>query len=292
MKFLNIIFGYLHTKINVISNSFKFAKEEFDWNWLPEPSAPLPEPRTPSTPLPEPRTPVTSTPRADVRFRPFRPSTSTGGDNSLVPVLLKEVQEQRQTIDMMNRKLDAPNRRTASLELQLKTVLANTNVLIDVMRKLANENSAICQMPSGSDDDPTDSTPQGIPEEFQLEDSYLRKTLRESRNSGNFAVNLTRRLFPELFGEGQLRFEYNWYGGGKHTKKELDPVRKQIIRRYGCFFFPEFKSEEAWRERIVIKINECLRRNDKRVKKDCVSTSIIIQETDPLCPSDVFTFTD
>lgn len=139
---------------------------------------------------------------------------------------LKEVEEQRQTIDMMNRKLDASNRRTASLELQLKTVLANTNVLIDVMRKLANENSVICQMPSGSDDDPTDSTPQGIPEEFQLEDSYLRKTLRESRNSGNFAVNLTRRLFPELFGEGQLRFEYNWYGGGKHTKKELDPVRK------------------------------------------------------------------
>uniref|UniRef100_K1Q188 BEN domain-containing protein 3 n=1 Tax=Magallana gigas TaxID=29159 RepID=K1Q188_MAGGI len=180
---------------------------------------------------------------------------------------------------MMNRKLDASNRRTASLELQLKTVLANTNVLIDVMRKLANENSAICQMPSGSDDDPTDSTPQGIPEEFQLEDSYLRKTLRE-------------RLFPELFGEGQLRFEYNWYGGRKHTKKELDPVRKQIIRRYVCFFFPEFKSEEAWRERIVIKINECLRRNDKRVKKDCVSTSVIIPETDPLCPIDVFNFTD
>ena len=151
---------------------------------LPETLTPLPEPRTPSTPLPEPRTPVTSTPRADVRFRPLRPSTSTGDDNTLVPVLLKEVQEQRQTIDMMNRKLDASNRRTASLELQLKTVLANTNVLIDVMRKLANENSAICQMPSGSDDDPTDSTPQGIPKEFQLEDSYLRKTLRESRNSG------------------------------------------------------------------------------------------------------------
>lgn len=101
---------------------------------------------------------------------------------------------------------------------------------------------------------------------------------------------MTRRLFPELFGEGQLRFDYNWYGRGKHTKKELNPVRKQIIRRYVCFFFPEFKSEEAWWERIVIKINECLRRNDKRVKKDSVSTYIILPETDPLCPSDVFHF--
>lgn len=132
----------------------------------------------------------------------------------------------------------------------------------------------------------------GIPEEFQLEESYLRKTLRESRNSGNFAVNLTRRLFPELFGEGQLRFEYNWYEGGKHPKNELGPVRKQIIRRYVCFFFPDFKSEEAWRERIVLKINECLRQNDKREKKDSVSTSIFIPETDPLCPSNVYSFTD
>lgn len=139
-------------------------------------------------------------------------------------------------------------------------------------------------MTSVSDDDPTDSAPQGIPEEFQLEDSYLRKTLREYRNSGNFAVNLTRRLFPELFSEGQLRFDYNWYGGGKHTKKDHQEIR--------VLFFPEFKSEEAWRERIVIKINEYLRRNDKRVKKDSVSTSIILPETDPLCQSDVFHFTD
>lgn len=61
---------------------------------LPEPqtpSTPLPEPRTPSTPLPEPRTPVTSTPKADVRFCPFRPSTSTGDDNSLVQVLYSAV---------------------------------------------------------------------------------------------------------------------------------------------------------------------------------------------------------
>lgn len=89
----------------------------------------------------------------------------------MVPVLLKEVRELPQTVDTMNRKLDASNRRTASLELQLKTVLANTNVLIDVTRKLANENSANCQMPSGSHDDPTDSAPQGIPKEFHLEDS-------------------------------------------------------------------------------------------------------------------------
>lgn len=56
-------------------------------------------------------------------------------------------------------------------------------------------------MPFGSDTESTDSAPRGIPVEFQLEDSYLRKTLRKSRNSGNFAVTLTRKLFTELFGE-------------------------------------------------------------------------------------------
>jgi hypothetical protein len=204
---------------------------------------------------------------------------------------MKEVKELRETVDVMNKKLDAANRRTVSLEFQLKTVLANTNVLIDVTRRLASESSVVPQIPSGDEDNPADSsTQQGIPEEFQIEDSNLRKLMRESRNAGNFAVNLTRKMFPELFSEGDVRFGYNWYGGGKHAKKELDPTRKQIIKRYVCFFFPEYKSEDAWRERVVTKINECLRRNDKRLKKG--STSVILPECNPQCPSDVYTFHD
>ena len=52
----------------------------------------------------------------------------------------------------------------------------------------------------------------------------------------------------------------------------MDPVRKEVCRKYVCYFFPEFKVEDSWRERIVSKINECLRRNDKR-KRGIVSAA-------------------
>ncbi|XP_061190943.1 uncharacterized protein LOC133199073 [Saccostrea echinata] len=143
----------------------------------------------------------------------------------------------------------------------------------------------------------SDSSPgdvyQGVPEEYQLPDTVLRDMIKESRNAGNFAVNLTRKIFPELYGEGNLRMEYNWYGGGKLSKKELDPARKQVVRRYVCYFFPEFKPEDSWRERIVSKINESLRRNDKRLKKDSVNLVMpSVPESDLGCSDDVFTFND
>ena len=43
-----------------------------------------------------------------------------------------------------------------------------------------------------------------IPEEYEREDSELRRFMRDSRNAGNFAVKISRRLRPELFGEGDL----------------------------------------------------------------------------------------
>jgi hypothetical protein len=203
---------------------------------------------------------------------------------------MKEIQELKQTVNELNKKLDLANRRTASVELMVKTALVNTNTLIAVMRKLTGESTAQIPPPEKEDDQPGSSTPQDIPEDFHLDESSLRKLLRESRNAGNFAVILIRKLFPELFGEGDLRFQYNWYGGGKHAKMELDPTRKQLIRRYVCFFFPEYKSEDAWRERIVTKINECLRRNDKRLKKD---TSVVVHsETNPQCSNDTHNFDD
>ena len=89
-----------------------------------------------------------------------------------------------------------------TLETWLTTVMANTNVLIDICRKTAIENGDIPKLPSGSNSKPADSDRQ----KFHI-GKYLSWTLRESRNAGTFTFYITRKLYPELFVEGQVMFE-------------------------------------------------------------------------------------
>jgi hypothetical protein len=59
------------------------------------------------------------------------------------------------------------------------------------------------------------STPQDIPEEFKVEDSSLRRLLLESRNEGNFAVILTRKLPRTIWRvRDQISTQLVWRGGG------------------------------------------------------------------------------
>ncbi|KAK3107585.1 hypothetical protein FSP39_017794 [Pinctada imbricata] len=51
---------------------------------------------------------------------------------------------------------------------------------------------------------------------------------RCSLNPGNFAVKIVERLFPELFGEDNLRFQFSYNGGGIRDKKSLDGVRFRV----------------------------------------------------------------
>lgn len=194
--------------------------------------------------------------------------------------------EMRQAIDTLTKKLDAANCRIASYEATQKTVLLNTNVLIDIARNIRSKR----QDPIAPVTASTTFSLDDIPEEHAIGDEELRQIVRDSRNAGNFAVNLCRKLWPELYGEGNLRFSYNWYGGGKHNKQELDRVRKGVVKKYVCFFYPEVVSEDSWRERIVTRINESLRRNDKRSTKN--TSDIPIPPLEPACDDDVFTFTD
>lgn len=137
-------------------------------------------------------------------------------------------------------------------------------------------------MPFGSDTESTDSAPHGIPVEFQLEDSYLRNTLRKSRNSGNFAVTLTRKLFTELFGEGKSQLV-----------RERDGPRTEINHQAICLLlFSGIQTRGGVDGKNSDQNNKWLRRNDKGLKKDSVSTYIILPESDPQCLSDVFEFTN
>ena len=89
-------------------------------------------------------------------------------------------------------------------------------------------------------------------------------------NAENFAMNLTRKFWSELLCMEGLHSEYSWYGGGKHNEKELDPMRKIVLKKYVCYFYPEVDSEDAWRERIVPMINEKVRKMTKDAIKKIV----------------------
>ena len=189
--------------------------------------------------------------------------------HSALTSIVTKMSEMQQTIDVLNKKVDAANRPSAAYEAFFKTIVGNTNILIDIARNLKQKRQQ--ETPRVSEETDERLPVIEIPEEYETEDSEFRRFMRDSRNAGNFAVNISRRLWPELFGEGDLRFQYNWYGGGIHNKKELDPVRKSVVKKYVCVFYPEVASEDAWRERIVSRINESLRRNDKRYRKDSVA---------------------
>lgn len=74
-------------------------------------------------------------------------------------------------------------------------------------------------------------------------------------------------MFPELFGLTNLRLRYNWYGGGNRQKSELCRERKALIQRYVTFYYPEIKGEQAFKERVVPKVNELLRRRVRDKKE-------------------------
>lgn len=85
-----------------------------------------------------------------------------------------------------------------------------------------------------------------------------------SLGPGNFAKKLVERVFPELFGPSNLRMGYSVYGGGKKGKMPLEHNRLARVRTLINHYYPEMKVEAAWRDRIVPKINEGLRRKGPR----------------------------
>lgn len=196
-------------------------------------------------------------------------------------MIMKELIAQRQQQDAILKKLDVANQHIITLETLIRKGNCNTDTIIDIARSYSTK------LPVSEPREETSADPTGIPDEYAISESELRNM--ESRNGGNFAVHLTRRLWPELFGEGNIRFNYNWYGGGQLNKEEMDPIRKEVCKKYVCYFNPEFKVEESWRERIVPRINECLRRNDKR-KRGVNVTRTALPPMEPVCLDDVFSF--
>ena len=113
----------------------------------------------------------------------------------------------------------------------------------------------------------TDELFADVPSHYRLGLEELRDLQTSSSEAGNFALGLTRKLFPELWGPGNLRLKYSYNGGGVCNKEELDAERKAVIVKYLNAFYPATKKTSVWKDSVIPKINKGLRRNDDEKKK-------------------------
>ena len=114
-----------------------------------------------------------------------------------------------------------------------------------------------------------------IPIAYYLSLSQLIEIHKVSLGPGNFAKNISEKLYPELFGPDHLRTGFSYFGGGRLDKKELDPIRKFYLKQYVLFFHPELNSDHLWKETAISKINENLRRPVDKKRILYKSTSVL-----------------
>jgi hypothetical protein len=162
----------------------------------------------------------------------------------------------RQEVILVSSKLDAANRRILRLE---------------AMRQ---EGGRECLRDGeGQEEEGLDR----IPEDLRFQTEHLMAFRRDSNNPGQFACQLLRRYFSDLFLTGR-KYEYNWFGGGQKAKKELDARKKRALEVYVGHFYPEVKDPAVWRDRVVSRINECLRRPRKGRKEQVQAETAVNQE--------------
>ncbi|CAC5377373.1 unnamed protein product [Mytilus coruscus] len=113
-----------------------------------------------------------------------------------------------------------------------------------------------------------------IPDLYNLPNEELTRIKISAKSAGNFAAALTKRFFPELYGMDNLRYFYNWNGGGKHGKRELDPARREIIRQFTVRMYPEVRQEDIFRTNVINAVNEMLRRQPKKQRPALAAVQI------------------
>lgn len=100
-----------------------------------------------------------------------------------------------------------------------------------------------------------------MPLDLRIPEVELQRMKARSKNPKHLACQLLK-MFSELF-DSYEKHQYNWFGGGPKGKKSLDARRKLVIQNYVEFYYPEVKDPAIWRDRVVGRINECLRRPKK-----------------------------
>lgn len=104
-----------------------------------------------------------------------------------------------------------------------------------------------------------------VPQEYILSREQLKSNYDCSLSVGNFASRLLVLMFPELFTYENARKQYNC--SGSLGKKQLDPVRVNLIRHYVQLVYPRAKNDRVWMLEFVGKLDERCRRRDTEQRR-------------------------
>lgn len=104
-----------------------------------------------------------------------------------------------------------------------------------------------------------------VPQEYLLTKEQLKINYECSLSIGNFASRLLVLMFPELFTHENTRKQYNC--SGSLGKKQLDPVRINLIRHYVQLLYPQANNDRVWMLEFVGKLDERCRRRDTEQRR-------------------------
>lgn len=104
-----------------------------------------------------------------------------------------------------------------------------------------------------------------VPQDYILSREQLKNNYECSLSIGNFASRLLVLMFPELFTHENTRKQYNC--SGSLGKKQLDPVRVNLIRHYVQLVYPRAKNDRVWMLEFVGKLDERCRRRDTEQRR-------------------------
>ncbi|XP_068195568.1 BEN domain-containing protein 3 isoform X2 [Antennarius striatus] len=104
-----------------------------------------------------------------------------------------------------------------------------------------------------------------VPQQYLLSREQLKNNYECSLSIGNFASRLLVLMFPELFTHENTRKQYNC--SGSLGKKQLDPIRVNLIRHYVQLVYPRAKSDRVWMLEFVGKLDERCRRRDTEQRR-------------------------
>ncbi|KAM7376641.1 hypothetical protein PAMP_006364 [Pampus punctatissimus] len=104
-----------------------------------------------------------------------------------------------------------------------------------------------------------------VAQEYLLSRDQLKNNYECSLSIGNFASRLLVLMFPELFTHENTRKQYNC--SGSLGKKQLDPIRVNLIRHYVQLVYPRAKNDRVWMLEFVGKLDERCRRRDTEQRR-------------------------
>ncbi|XP_076079768.1 uncharacterized protein LOC143049888 isoform X1 [Mytilus galloprovincialis] len=238
---------------------------------------PTSRPTTNSTSRPRPLSPPTS-PQIIVHQQPHlqspqppSPATPSVNHRSIFP----DDHRVFHVLDTILRGVTRLNMKVTDIDNRLKTLEAKHDIHHEESRRGRRQETPWSAPPADSDDGSEATHTIAHPAGMVIDQDRLLTLKGKSQSAGNFAALVIRELKPHLFGPENLRQLYNWNGGGVNGKRGLSPNTKTVVSNYTTMFYPECQKEDYFRDTVIQKINESLRRPAvKRCRRRLLETPL------------------